>query len=201
MNPVMVTLRGPGQIDLRDLSDFEAGIAFLALLNQLAPGIKFGELAALMVDGRMAAGFNLFRAVGNLVGDAGSGVVNIAEGAASGIYHGAGQIKDGAGGVLKDTFAASGKAAGDTVRLLTDEKVVDGIGRIGAAYASNGGSEGVRNLFKGSDVGESVLTFFSALGSSFKGMPSNVAPSSSPNWVPWAIGGAAIFATVLLVRK
>lgn len=199
MNPLLVTLRGPGQIDLSSLSNFEAGVVFLSLVDQLAPGIKFGELPALAASGRMA-GFNLFRAVGNLVGDTASGVVSVGKGAAKGIYEGAGALKDGVGDVFKSTFTTAADASGDTVRLLTDEKVLDGISRIGSAYASQGGSEGVRKLFSG-DSGQKVLDFFSALGDSFKSEGGAVATSSSSSWLPWALGGGAVLLTVMLVRR
>lgn len=198
MNPLLVTMRGPSDIQIEDLSNFEAGIAFLVMLDQLAPGITFGDLPKLAA-GETLSGFNIFRATSNLVKGVGSGVADAAGTVAKGI----GTVKDGVGDVLRDTFTTVGKGAGDAIRLVTDEKVVDGASRIGTAYATSGGSEGVRNLFGGSDTGESILQFISNLGSSFKGASS--APVSEASMfggtknLPWVIAGGAVL--VLLFAR
>lgn len=198
MNPLLVTMRGSSDIRIEDLSNLEAGIAFLVMLDQLAPGITFGDLQRLAA-GETLSGFNLFRAVGNVVKSAGSGIAD----AAGVVGKGIGNVKDGVGDILKDTFTTAGKGAGEAVRLVTDEKVIDGASRIGTAYATSGGSEGVRNLFGGSDKGDGILQFLSNLGSSFKGSPS--APISeasvfgSSKNLPWIVAGGAVL--VLLFAR
>lgn len=182
-NPLLVTMRGPaGEIEIPSMSNFEAGIAFLTLLNRLSPGITFGQLASVLdsPSGRMAGW--------NPLGD---------------IYHAVGAVKDGIGDVLKDTASAIGGSAGDAVRLVTDEKVIDGAARLGTAYASNGGSEGVRSaLGGGGSVVDQLIGFVSNLGSSFKsntptmqadvgGLPGGV--------LPWAIAGGAVL-VILFAR-
>lgn len=173
MNPLLVTMRGPGSLDVRNLSNFEAGIAFLTLLNQLAPGLTFGQLAR-AVDGgpeRLSGWFtDLKKAVGS--------------------------VKDGIGDVLKSTWETVGGSAGDAVRLVTDDKVIDGASRLGTAYATGGGSEGVRSIL-GGDGGavDQLLGFISNLGSSFKsqaaaGAPMQAGVMGGP--LVWIIGGGLV---------
>jgi len=121
MNPLVVTMHGPGgQIDIRNVSNFEAGIAALTWANMLSPGITFGKLA------QVADSLNAERM---------SGLTSFFKGVGNAIVSGAGNIKDGIGDILKDTSNAIGGNAGDAIRLFTDEKVIDGASRIGAAYA------------------------------------------------------------------
>jgi hypothetical protein len=182
MNHTLVTMRGPGEIDYSNLSDFEAGIATLALINDVYPGIRWKDLPGLAagvrpgtMDGWLT---NLKKAVGT--------------------------VKDGIGDVLKDTGNYVGGALGDTVRLATDEKVIDGAARLGTAYATNGGSEGVRSLFGDkNDVGGKVLEFISGLGASAKSGTLNTAGAGGVNMsvLPWAIGGFAVLALVFGGRR
>jgi len=175
-NPLLITMSGPGDVDLSQLSNFEAGILTLALIDRVYPGIRWRDLPA------VAGGFrpevlngwltNLTRAVGN--------------------------VKDGVGDVLKDTANYVGGAFGDTVRLATDDKVIDGAARLGTAYATGGGSEGVRQLFAG-DVGgaaNSFLDFVSGLGEKAKGMTTAGAGGMDMSVLPWAIGGAVVLALI-----
>lgn len=181
MNPLLVTMRGPGEIDIPSLSNFEAGIAFLTLINRMSPGITFGQLAALIDTPERMGGWwtDLKRSVGD--------------------------VKDGIGDVLKDTASAIGGGAGDAVRLVTDEKVLDAASRAATAYATGGGSEGVRNALGGTSGGggmvDQFIGFISSLGSSFKGVASNQASVGgvSSNVLPWALAGGAVL-VVLFAR-
>lgn len=178
MNPIVVTMSGPEEIYVPALSNFEAGIAFLTVMNKLAPGITFGELAAAIdgTPGRMAGWW-------------------------TDLKHAAGDIKDGVGDVLVDTGKYLAGAAGDSVRLVTDEKVIDGASRLGTAYATSGGSEGVRGVL--GSAAQPVLDFISSLGASFKGQAAaaSASPQSlfSANALPWVMGGGLLL--VLLLRR
>jgi hypothetical protein len=191
MNPLLVTMRGQNGFDVRNLSNFEAGIAFLTLLNRLSPGITFGKLARSMD----AAGAGLMA------------------GWWTDIKKSAGDIKDGIGDVLKDTWDTIGGGAGDAVRLVTDEKVIDGASRLGTAYATNGGSEGVRSVLDGLTGGgggdasavDKVMAFIASLGSSFKskadGAGLNQAGMFSGAALPWLVGGGLVLFLVTGRRK
>lgn len=192
MNPLLVTMRGPGELNIPALSNFEAGIAFLTLLNRMSPGLTFGQLAAAMdaPAGRLAGWWtDLKKSVGD--------------------------VKDGVGDVLKDTWDGIGETAGSAVRLVTDEKVLDGASRIGAAYATWGGSEGARDFMKsigggggGGESGgavDSLMNFISSLGSSFKSSASaqtmNTAGMFGGGALPWIIGGGLVLFLVTGRRK
>lgn len=180
--PALVTMAGPNSLpDISRMSNFEAGIATLVLLAKAYPGIRFGDIPSLMAPERMSGWW-------------------------TDLKHAAGDIKDGVGDVLKDTFSNSANAAGDAVRLVTDEKVIDGVSRIGTAYATDGGSEGVRSLLGGGGSGspvDALMDFISNLGSSAKS--ANVQAASVGNMnvpgglLPWLLGGGAVL--VLLMRK
>lgn len=188
-DPLLVTMRGPNDLDVKSLSNFEAGIAFLTLVNQLSPGITFGQLAA-AIDGddseRMAGWSEI-------------------KGAAT-------SVKNGIGNVLKDTVNYIGGKAGDAVRLITDEEVIDGASRIGSAYATNGGSEGVRGLLESLGGGkgegsntEKILEMFSALGAAFKGNAPDdgiqTAGFAIPKTaLPWMVAGGGALILIGLSR-
>ena len=44
MRNALISLSGPGEIDLSKLSNFEAGIAFLTIVDQAYPGITLSQL-------------------------------------------------------------------------------------------------------------------------------------------------------------
>ncbi len=181
MNPLLVTMRGPGDIDIPSLSNFEAGIAFLTLIAKMNPGITFGQLAEVMDSPERMAGWwtDLKKSVGD--------------------------VKDGIGDVLKDTASAIGGGAGDAVRLVTDESVLNGASRAATAYATGGGSEGVRSALGGAGGGsgpvDQFINFVSSLGSSFKSVAPNQAGIAGlpANVWPWAIAGGAVL-VVLFAR-
>lgn len=184
-NPLLVTMSGPGaEMDVGSLSNFEAGIAFLALLDQVMPGVKMGDLPRLAAEAERMAGFDFWRGTKNVFGDIGSGVKNLVS---------------GTGDVLKDTFSTVGDWTGDAIRLAADEKVIDAASRYGSAYATQGGSEGVRSLFGGGDAGdmaEKVLGFISNLGASFKqnAAAPNQAGMFNAQTLPWILGGGVVLA-------
>jgi hypothetical protein len=178
-DPVLVTMAGPGRkpLDIGQMSNFEAGIATLAMIDAVYPGIRWKELPGLAVGVRPETmGWNPFRS----------------------IYKAAGEIKDGIGGTLKDAFDYIGGAGGDAVRLVTDEKVIDGATRLGTAYASGGliGGEGGGPL-------DTVMKFISGLGASAKqAFPSNQAGMfGGGNALPWVLGGGVVIALLVGRRK
>jgi len=180
-SPLLITMAGPRQkVDFARVSNFEAGLAFLGVLGRMRPGLTFGSLAAEMdgiSSGRMSGWLtDMTRAVGNL--------------------------KDGIGDVLKDTTSLVGGSAGSAVRLITDENVIDGASRLGTAYATNGGSEGVKSLLGGGGGSvQSVIDFISSLGSSAKNqaLQSESVGGQLPSWaIPVGLGGVAF---LLLARR
>lgn len=192
-NPTMVTMSGPLSFDASELNDFEAGIAFLALVGQTYPGAKFSDLPMIAMQGERMEGW----------------LTDIRKGVTKAVT----SVKDGIGDTLKSTFNIAGDAAGSTVRLLTDEEVLDGASRIGAAYATYGGSEGVNQMFSGGggsggesgNMGSQVMDFISKLGGVFKGgggpmQTASMGAGGLPGGaMPWLIGGGVVLA--LLVTR
>jgi len=104
------------QIDVTKLSDIEAGIHYFTTVNKIMPNITWRE-------------FNNPELMG--------GWWTSLKKATSSVVRG---IGDTAGGIVNFT----GRKLGEATRLVTDEKVIDTITRAGAAYATGGGSEGIR---------------------------------------------------------
>lgn len=170
MNPLLVTMRGPGEIRIDELSNFEAGIAFLTLVNDLNPGVTFGELGRALDDPETMAGLW------------------------SKLKKAASSVKNGVGDVLKSTADYVGGVAGSAVRLVTDEKVIDGASRLGTAYATGGGSEAVKGVLGGGSAADQVIDFISNLGNTFKTQTAPMTQSGMFNAgsLPWIIGGGAL---------
>jgi hypothetical protein len=184
MKNALISLSGPGEIDLSTLSNFEAGIAMLSIIDRVYPGITLSQLNDLMNNEGMG---NLWTFVKSAAGD----------------------IKDGIGDVLHDTKTITGSILGSGVRLAADPKVIDAASRAGAAYATGGGSEAASGalqslgLSKGSS--DQVMQFLNGLGSVFKGDSGPAANQSSvmglPGGVlPWAIAGSAVL-VLIFARK
>lgn len=186
-NPVLVTMRGPsGALDVRALSNFEAGVAALSLIGRIVPGLTFGQMAA-MVDRPETMG-DLWSFTKRAVST----------------------VSDGIGDVLKSTASYVGDSVGSAVRLVTDEKVIDGASRLGQAYATGGGSEGVRTMLGGSNTGnttvDSLINFVSSLGENFKAKADVQAASAGtslagvPVWV-WGVGGVLVVWSLVGSRR
>lgn len=187
-NPLLVTLSGPSEsraMDYQSMSDFEAGLGALALVGKMYPGARFKDLAAIAARGPVAMGGWLtdsFRAVSRVTGD----------------------IKDGLGDVLKDTISTVGDVGGSSVRLVTDEKVLDGASKIAAAYESGGASTAITSLF-GSGA-QPLQDFISTLGQNFKDLVAQQAPAAgggakSASVLPWVLGGVGVLGVVVLATR
>jgi len=135
----LYTMEGASQeFDISRLSDFEAGVHYFKTLDKIKPNITWGEV----VDPQLMGGLW------------------------SSLKKATTSIRKGVGSVLSDTLSFTGKKIGESVRLITDKKVMDGISRGGMAYATAGGSEGARGFLSsltGSSSSGSKLT--SAIGS------------------------------------
>jgi hypothetical protein len=175
MNASLVAMSGPSDIKLENLSNFEAGLAFLGVINQVYPGIRFSQLADL-AEGRTEVmngwlsnlnPMNAVRSVSKTIGDA----------------------KDGIGDILKDTFTTVGSGAGDTLRLATDEKVLDGAFRLYEAYQTKGMSE------------SSIMDFVNGLGATTKEKAAAAAGGLPGGILPWALGGGGLLLVVMLMGK
>jgi len=160
--------KGDGAVwmDPRDKSDFDAGLLFFGALARMMPGVTWDDLQM-----RRMAGWW------------------------TDLKHAVGDVKDGVGDVLKDTFTTAAGATGDVVRLATDKKVADTVSRAATAYATNGASEGMgsaldalRTIFTG-DGQATVQTAGAAYKQSYGFTWSN----------PWVIGGGLGFGALLIV--
>lgn len=204
-NPMLITMAGPqgGAIDMSKLSNFEAGILTLGVINQLYPGIKFGQLPALAMGTRG-------QTMGRKWWEKALATVNPVEQFhnVSGVV---GDVKDGIGDVLQDTFSSSGDAGGGLVRLLTDKKVIDGANSSYSSFTDSGGifgavgGSGLSDFFGGGDEGDSkaagMWDFITNLGSNAKGNAQLSGVAGLPGGIlPWALGGAVVL-TLLFGRR
>jgi len=175
MNEI-TTLQGPAKsvLDPRGLSDTEAGILFLGIAGKVFPGLTW---RGMFTDKNGMAG--MF----DWVSDSWDKMVEVA-----------GEIKDGTGDVLADTFDYLGDKAGDTIRLLTDEEILDAASRAAQAYASGGASEALRALTPEQQqviqaAGVSYKNQWGAAGDLFK------------NPVVWVVGGVALLSLTAFLFK
>ncbi len=187
-NPLLVSMSGPMDFDYNKMSDFEAGLGALALIGQLYPGITFGQLPDLALKRPVAMG---------------GWLTDLTKGVTSAV----GNVKDGIGDVLKDTFTTVGGAGGDVVRLATDKNVLQGASAIGGAYLTGGASAALDGILGngGAGSGDALTTFLSALGLNFKSLANQTAPTNAPaiggtNVLPWVAAGGAVLLVVLLTR-
>jgi len=169
-NSMLVSMAGPDSPSLQDLSDVEAGIAALVMLNNFYPGITFAELDRMMFPGVDTMGkkcTGVFGCIGSFFSDS-TGLL---------------------GRTFSDAGSKMGEWGGDLVRLFTDKKVIDGASRIGAAYASGGASEAAQTF------GQKAMNFLSNLGSSFKGEDGKTQAGMMGlpgGLLPWAIAGGVV---------
>lgn len=148
-------------------SDFDAGLLFLGAVARMMPGLTWSDLQRPQFMAGWLTDFG----------------------------HAVGNLKDGIGDVLKDTFTTVGGGAGDAVRLATDPQVADTVSRAATAYATGGGSEGVNGIM---DALKNIFTpsgqqAVANVGASYK----QASGFSFSN--PWVIGGTALFGGLLLV--
>lgn len=153
-------------INPRQLSNRDAGIWALALVAAENPGITFKQL---LEHGRRRKG----KTMGGWWTDFKSGI---------------GDVKDGIGDIFSDTVDMIGRKGGETIRLATDEQVVDGVSRYGMAYATGGGSELLTGLLGPSGVG-----FIEQLGINTKGSTGGIKNEYL------ILGGGAVLLVVLIM--
>jgi len=175
----LITMAGPsGGLDVRNMSNMEAGLAFLGLVNQVHPGITWGQLVELGKGNGNYMGRSFWDKVGGALGD----------------------VKDSVSDVVSKTVSTVGEVAGSAVRLVTDEKVIDGASRIGAAYATGGQSEGAKGIL------DKVGDFVSHIGSTVKDTANENAAASAGGAssylkpVNLAIAGVGVVGVLLLAR-
>lgn len=190
MNPLLVTMHGENSLDVRGLSNFEAGIAFLTLVDKMVPGITWGQLDDL------ARGY---------------GAGDRLAGWWTDLKHAAGDVKDGIGDVLKDTVSTVGSIGGDTVRLATSPTVIAGASQLGAAYATGGGSSAVTGLLQSLGMSQGsanqVTDFISSLGDNFKTQSQMQAASMGGGGgamggaLPWVLAGGVVLVLLVATRR
>ena len=203
--PLLITMNGPDSVQVENLSNFEAGVLFLSLVNATYPGIKLSEMMQLSTMEPVVMGRTfLERQLGNL-SKAGTKLGNA-------LVSTTGNIKDGIGDVLKDSVNLIGTVGGSAVRLAADPAVSDLAIRAGSAYATGGGSEGVKGVIeqmtggknpngKPNSLADGIMDWISGLGQTTKSTVKD-SKSSTPTWlVPVGIGGAVILAIALMRKK
>ena len=194
--PTLVTMHGQSVLEFTDLSNFEAGVILLAEINKRVPGITWGQLAATVKRGTMA-GWNPFRAVGNLAKDVGSAVMDVTR---------------SSGDIVGDAFDATGETIGAAVRLFTDKKVIGGMNDAYKGFTDGGGVAGFwgsGSLFGGGEEGEEknaaqgIWDFITNLGAGGKKAAADGASVGGIGAVPgvvWAIGGGVVLLLALRRR-
>ncbi len=145
-----------GWMDPTGKSDFDAGLLFLSAVARQNPGLLWDDLQR----PEFLAGWW------------------------TSLKHSVGDVKDGIGDVLKDTFSTAGSATGDAVRLATDPDVAGSISRAASAYATGGASEGANSIMEaiGNIFTPKGQQAVADAGAAYKG-----AGFSFSN--PWVIGG------------
>jgi hypothetical protein len=220
-NPLLVTMRGPGDFNLGDVSDFEAGIIVLSELNKMQPGITWGELFSMgRINGSGTMGRGFWERQAKRAGGAVMTVARGTGGAVMDVARGAGgvamDIQRSGGDIVMSAVNAVGDKVGEATRLFTDQKVVEGGAKAYKAFTDGGGIAGFwggSGVFgkgggegatdeEGMSAAGGIWDFITSLGSSAKkktganeagifGIPSNV--------LPWAIAGGAVL-VVLFAR-
>ncbi len=182
MFPRLITMQGNPDLDPTKMSDFEAGLHFMAVAAREIPGITMGQLFA-MGSGRMA-------------------------GWLTDLKHAAGTVTDGIGSVMSSVVNMVGNKAGDTVRLAADQKVqgaiVSGVG----AYATGGASLAAQSIF-GSGSASGGTDIISAMGQYWKQLTGGGGSSSATgntamagfSWPMVAILGSVVIGGVFLTRS
>jgi len=203
MTARLITMASPAsaaEVDILDLSDYEAGLAFLGMVNQIYPGVTMRQLGKLAYGNRIETmGRSFWERQVSHVSDALSPTKTFNK-----VKEAVGDIKDGVGDVLKDTFDAIGDAGGSALRLFTDQKVVDGLNSSYESFTSSGGilgAVGGKSISEGvSDGVDSFGSFITNLGSKVKANTASVSASMGiPDWaIPVGIGGVVL---LLLLRR
>jgi len=135
---------GITQRQILELDDPEAGIMFLKAITEAYPGITWGEL------------LNFRR----------SGLAEQPPPQLAGIGDFFGRQWDNFTDAVSDTGDKLGEWGGDIIRLVTDKEVVDGVSRYGTAYATGGGSEGIRAFMENLGGGDpsQIMDFLGNIG-------------------------------------
>lgn len=215
-SPMLVTMSGPspvledGSIDVTRLSNFEAGLAMMGLIHRVYPDVTFGELPKLAyAPGAEFMGRGFWeRQLSHVTDTLSPGKVF------NSVSSGVGDVKDGIGDVLKDTFNSSGDAGGNVVRLLTNKKVIDGANSSYASFTDSGGivgaigGKGISNIFGGGDssssgtAGNSLMDWITHLGAATKAKAAQADMSGLPGGLlPWAVGASVVLFVVFGRRE
>lgn len=207
MNPVVVTMHGPrGSYDIRDMSNFEAGVVVLSRLNELIPGLTWGQLAAGVDRPEVMAGW--LTDLGKAVKGGGSAIMDVGRSVGGTVM----DITRSGGSIVGDAFDATGDKIGDAVRLFTDKKVIDSLNSAYKTYTDGGGLAGFyggnyMSMFQGQGDDSSlqnaaggIWEFITNLGAGAKSKTNQLASVGGlPGGpLPWAIAGGVIL--VLLLR-
>jgi len=200
MKAQLTTLQGParGEIpDVRKLSDFEAGLFFLKMLDDVQPGFTWKDFLSVgnmlgcpgcaFMAGK-CGDWDLFCKTQNLVGD----VID----------------------VIGDSANWLADKGGDLVRLATDEEVFSTVTRALTAYASGGGSEALKlildNVWKMTPSQQQQVAGQMGISReellAIAGTGKTVKEGGAWGWlkspVTWVVGGiAGVSLVVLAVKK
>lgn len=178
--------------DPRKMSDFEAGIHFLSTVAWMYPGITFGEFFKLAQDpntavvmGKKCRGFGC---IGSFFSDSTKWI----------------------GRNVSDAVGLFARKGGEAVRLLTDEKVINGASKIGSMYANGGGgaaSNGFLSRVFGQSGAQSIDDFMKKIGGLWKGgsggggAQQSAAPGAISPALMLGVGGLITFGLVVSRRR
>jgi len=172
MTGKLVTMRGPKpQIDIRSLSDIEAGLMMLSIAAEKYPNLRVSQLAEVFP--------NHFKPIEQM-------------GFLWGLDDFVGRQVKNATDATGDLINWGGGIAGDTVRLAADPQVTDLLARAGMAYATGGASEGLKGFL--TSFGKGFTGMLGSLGSDAKG------GLGAWIW-PLAIGGGVILLYLLFGKS
>lgn len=190
----LISMAGPSGLDVDGISNFEAGVIVLAELDKAVPDITWRELFLLgdavgdpekmgrSLLGRIGAAINpmpVIRSVGHIVGE----------------------VTRETGHVAGQVGRATGDVVGGSVRLLTDESVVDGLARAWNAFKGGGGVLGAGGEGGAGGSGnplDALIGFISSIGQKAKN--ENQASLFGLTPAAWGIGiGASLL--LLLIFK
>ena len=216
-DPLIVTMAGPNDLDLRRLSNMEAGLVLLSKVTRAYPGITWGQLADMAGRPELMGGWltDLGHKVASATRGGTSAVMDVGRGAGGTVM----DVTRSGNSLIGDAFDATGDKIADAVRVFTDKKVIDGLNSSYESFSKSGGITGAvgGGLFNfGSDdaTGEDgqsksamggIWDFIVNLGA---GAKSKLNAGSAPNVgglpggpLPWALAGGVILILVIRGRR
>lgn len=216
-DPLIVTMAGPNDLDLRRLSNMEAGLVILSQVTRAHPGITWGQLANLAGRPELMGGWltDLSHKVASVSRGATSSVADVGRGAGGVVM----DVTRSGNSLIGDAFDATGDKIADAVRVFTSKKVIDGLNSSYSSFSQSGGITGAigGGLFNsgagggdaaGADGQQSgsmggIWDFIVNLGAGAKAKLSAASASDAGGIpggpLPWVLAGGVVL--VLMLRR